>query len=85
MPVTKLSQMFEILKNADKKRLIAAYANDSHTIEAVHKACEKGLIIATLVGDEEVIRKVCKEENINVNDFTIVHEPIDQKAAERGH
>lgn len=81
MPITKLDQMFDALKSKPKKRLIAAYANDSHTIGAVSHAIDKGLIEATLVGDEETIKKVCKEENIDSNKFRIVQEADDMKAA----
>jgi phosphate butyryltransferase len=83
MALTKLAQMFELLKSKSKKRLVAAYANDSHTIGAVNQAVEKGLIDATLVGDEETIKKVCLEHNIDVTKFKIVQEADEVKAAEK--
>ncbi len=83
MAITKLAQMFDVLKNKEKKRLVAAYANDSHTIGAVNAAVEKGLIDATLVGDESTIRKVCDELHIDVNKFRIVQEADEVKAAEK--
>jgi phosphotransacetylase len=81
MSITKLDQMFDLIKTKSKKRLIAAYANDAHTIDAVYKAIEKGIIDGTLVGDEETIKNVCKEHNIDVGKFHIVHEPNETKAA----
>lgn len=81
MAITKLDQMFDLLKSRDKKRLIAAYANDSHTIDAVSRAIDKGLVEATLVGDTETIKKVCKEDGIDVNKFQIVQEANEMKAA----
>jgi phosphate butyryltransferase len=81
MAINKLDQMFEVLKSKEKKRLIAAYAIDSHTIGAVSKAIDLGIVDATLVGDEETIRKVCKEEGIDVNKFKIVQEADETKAA----
>ncbi len=83
MAITKLAQMFEVLKSKEKKRLIAAFANDSHTIGAVNAAVEKGLIDATLVGDEATIRKVCGELNIDANKFRIVQEADEVKATEK--
>jgi phosphate butyryltransferase len=80
MAITKLEQMFETLKSKTKKRLVAAFANDSHTIVAVYMAVEKGLIDATLVGDEETIKKVCAEHNVDVNKFRIVQEADENKA-----
>lgn len=81
MNITKLDQVIELVKSKQRKRLIAAYANDSHTIEAVHNAVKMGIVDATLVGDEQVIANVCAELNIDPASFTIVHEPVDVKAA----
>ncbi len=81
MAITKLDQMFEVLKSKEKKRLVAAFANDSHTIGAVSNAVDKGIVEATLVGDEETIKKVCLQDGIDVNKFTIVQEADEMKAA----
>lgn len=81
MEIRKLNEMFDVLRNNPKKTLVAAYANDDHTICAVNKAVEMGIIDAILCGDKDVIAKVCKEEGINVNKFRIVHEPDEIKAA----
>jgi phosphotransacetylase len=81
MAITKLDQMFEVLKNKDKKRLVAAFANDIHTIEAVSEAIDKGLIEGILVGDQDVIRQVCAESKIDPAKFRIIHEPNEGKAA----
>lgn len=83
MAITKLAQMFDVLKSKEKKRLVAAYANDSHTIGAVNAAVEKGLIEATLVGDEATIKKVCAEHNIDSGNFRIVQESDEVKAAQK--
>ena len=81
MAITKLDQMFEVLKSKEKKRLVAAFANDSHTIGAVSNAVDKGIVEATLVGDEETIKKVCLQDGIDVKKFTIVQEADEMKAA----
>ena len=82
MVINKLDQMFELLRSKDKKRLVAAYANDSHTIGAVSKAVDLGIVDATLVGDEATIAKVCAEENIDIKKFKIVQEADENKAAQ---
>ena len=81
MNITKLDQIIDLVKSKPKKRLIAAYANDDHTIEAVNNAVEMGIIDATLVGDENVIKEVCQTLHIDPAKFKIVHEPTDTKAA----
>ncbi|WP_282015972.1 bifunctional enoyl-CoA hydratase/phosphate acetyltransferase [Marinifilum flexuosum] len=81
--ITRLEQIIDVLKSNEKKRLVAAYANDAHTIEAVNNAVEKGIVDATLVGDKETIKKTCAEHNIDVTKFTVVHEPVEIKAAQK--
>ena len=65
MQISKLDQMFDVLATRPKKRLVAAWGVDSHTILAAYMAVEKELIEATLVGDEKMILSVCKEHNLN--------------------
>ena len=82
MALTKIDDIYELLKgNTRKKRLVVAFANDSHSIEAVHKAVEMGIVEATLCGDENEIKKVCTEHGYDISQFKIVHEPVDTKAA----
>lgn len=81
MAITKLEQIYELLKSKSKKRLVVAYANDAHTIEAVYAALEKGIIDATLTGDEANIRKICQEHGFDVSKFEIIQEPNEIKAA----
>jgi phosphate butyryltransferase len=83
MPITRLEQMLDAVKAKPKKRLAAAFANDAHTIEAVHNAMAKGIVDATLVGDEAVIAGQCRDLGIDPAAFTVVHEPNDSKAAAR--
>jgi len=83
MKITKLEQMLAVLQSGGtKKRLVAAFANDSHTIGAVSDAIDRGIVEAILVGDEATIQKVCMEEKIDVKKFSrIVQEADEQKAA----
>ncbi len=80
MNITKLEHIVDFVKSKPKKRLIAAYANDNHTIDAVNQAVEIGIVDSTLVGDEHVIKEVCQSLNINPAKFKIIHEPVDTKA-----
>lgn len=83
MSITKLAQMFDVLQSKTKKRLVAAYANDSHTIGAISGAIDKGIVDATLVGDEATIKKVCTEHKFDVRKFKIVHEADEWKATQK--
>ena len=81
MAITKLDQMFDLLKSKPKRRLSVAFANDAHTIEAVYAAVEKGIVDATLTGDEAFIKKICAEHNMDAGKFEILNEPNEAKAA----
>ena len=84
MKIEKITDIYEVLKGrTEKKRLVVAYANDSHSIEAVAQAVEMGLVEATLVGDTEVIKQICAENGYDRSRFRIVHETNDTKGAER--
>ncbi len=79
--IKKLDDLFDELKSRPTKRIVGAYACDSHTIGAIYNAVAKGIVSATLVGDEKKIADVCKSENIDMSLFDIVNEPVDTKAA----
>ena len=84
MKIEKITDIYEVLKGrTEKKRLVVAYANDSHSIEAVAQAVEMELVEATLVGDTEVIKQICAENGYDISRFRIVHETNDTKGAER--
>jgi len=83
MKVDKLDQLFDILRSKPRKRLVAAFANDAHTIEAVSMAVDMGIVEATLVCDEPTMKKVCAEHNIDPNKFKIVQEADEMKAARK--
>ena len=83
MAITKLDQIFDVVRLKGKKRLVAAYANDSHTIGAVSMAVDMGIIDGILVGDEATIKRVCDEEKIDVKKFRIVQEADEMKAASK--
>ncbi|MBI9068019.1 MAG: phosphate butyryltransferase [Salinivirgaceae bacterium] len=80
MNITKLEQMYEVLRGADKKRLVAVWANDSHTISAVSQAIDLGIVDGILVGDESEIEKVCNVEKIDKSKFRIIHVKSDNEA-----
>lgn len=83
MQITKLDQMFDILKPRPNKRLVAAWAVDAHTICAVYQAVEMDLIEGILVGDENTIKRVCEKEKIDPSVFRIVHTDTDIQAASK--
>ncbi|MBQ0007086.1 MAG: phosphate butyryltransferase [Alistipes sp.] len=70
--ITTFEQIYDKLRSKDRKRLIAAWAVDDHTITAISKAVGLGIVDATLVGDADMIKKVCDEEKIDMSIFTVI-------------
>ena len=70
------NDIFSALKSREsKKRMVAAWGVDDHTITAANFAVEQGLVEAVLVGDKDMIASVCEKEGIDPARFTIVHNP----------
>lgn len=70
--ITTFEQIYEQLRSKARKRLIAAWAVDDHTITAVYKAVRMGIVDATLVGDADMIKKVCEAEQLDDSVFTVI-------------
>ena len=71
--ITNFNELFAELKaKGICKRMIAAWGVDSHTIEAAAKASDLGFVKVTLVGDADLIAKVCEECRIDAAKFTVV-------------
>ena len=79
--LTTFEQIFEELRNRGaKKRMVAAWGVDSHTIAAASKAIDLGLAYVILVGDEALIAGACAQEGVDIQKFTIVHNPNELQA-----
>ena len=78
--ITNFDQLFEALRAKAKKRIIGAWAVDDHTITAISKAVELGIVEGTLVGDKDKIEEVCKNENIDLSKLTVVDNKVELAA-----
>jgi phosphate butyryltransferase len=78
---TKFSEIFDALKNrGSKKRMVAAWGVDGHTISAASMAVDLGIVDVTLVGCAKRIAEVCAEEKVDVAKFTVVDNPVELAA-----
>ena len=69
------------IKSQENKRILAvAAAEDEPVLRAVVKAKEEGLCDAILVGDQEKIEMILKEEGLT-SSFKIIHEEDPKEAA----
>lgn len=83
MRINTLDDLLRAVKDRPRKRLVVAWANDAHTLEAVDAAVAAGLVEAILVGDEPVMAKVCQEHGLSRERFRMVHAATDAEAASR--
>ena len=81
--IQRLEDIVTAARSRGKKRLIAAFAQDLHTIEAIDHAVSMELIDATLVGERKEIEKVCEQAGIDSSRFRIVEESNDMDCVTR--
>ena len=79
--ITSFNDLFAELKAKNIcKRMVAAWAVDEHTIEASSKAVDLGFVKVTLVGDADMIAKVCSENGIDISKFEVIDVKDELKA-----
>ncbi len=79
--IKSLKELVSLAKGKGKKTLSVAVAHDKEVLTAVTEAVKIGIIDAILVGDEEGIKKIAKEENLHMDSIKIVNEKDIKKAA----
>lgn len=86
MPIKSFEQLIEkVQKNGAKKRVAVIAAHDEHTLEAVFKAKNSGIVIPILIGDAQKIKAILKNMMVNFNDdFSIIDSESDADSAEKG-
>lgn len=81
MAICRLAELLVLVKENRPQTLIVVSANDFHTISAVNMAVNEHLIKAVLIGNQSVIRSICRENDIDPNKFRIIDQPNDPLAA----
>jgi phosphate butyryltransferase len=82
MMIRSLDQMEEkVLASKKKHRIVVAWAQDTNTIGAIHKAVNKGFVEAILIGKSTEIIKTCKTEGIDEKLFSIINVDNENKAS----
>lgn len=75
--ITKLEQLIPAVQQRGKRRLVAAYAEDAHTLQAIDNASRLGLVDAILIGNRANITRTAELEGIDLSDFIIQEEQSD--------
>lgn len=69
------------VSGCSKKTVAVAVAQDAPILEAVHEAKVRGIADAILVGDEGKIKEIADSLNIDLNEYTVIHEEDMETAA----
>ncbi len=70
--IKKFQDILVIAKERGPKIVALACAQDNDVLKAVHNAFENGIVKAILIGDAEKIKKICKEEHIDISDYEVI-------------
>ena len=80
--LTKISQLHELAKKSEKKKLVLAAAHDDNALEAVYNAFKAGIIDVILVGNAEKIKAIASKKSFDISKMSIIDEcDIDKAAA----
>lgn len=75
-----LSEILEIARSQESRKLVVAAAAEIHALEAVLHAREENIIDPLLVGDSEKILELAVEHNLEIEEIPLVHETDPEKA-----
>ena len=78
---THFNRIFSEIKKIPMKKISVAVAEDSNVLEAVAIAKAKGIADSVLVGNEEKMKAIAKELNIDLYQFEIINEMDPRQAA----
>ncbi|MFC2115731.1 bifunctional enoyl-CoA hydratase/phosphate acetyltransferase [Bacteroidota bacterium] len=80
MRLTKLSEVLEIARNRESRRLVVAAAEELHVLQAVLLARAENIIEPILVGDTLKILDICAENQLDLENISLVEEKDPEKA-----
>ncbi len=81
--ITKLEQLIGEVQKKGKRRVVVAYAQDKHTMEAVVGAYKHGIIDPILVGNRGEINTIASEIGADLSNFIIQEEQSDVASVSR--
>lgn len=79
--IKNFNEILQKVQQQSTKKVAVAVAQDKPVLEAIRDAKNNKIADAILVGNEEKIKSIAKEINMNIEDFEIIHEPDMKKAA----
>lgn len=84
MVIQSFEELRDKVKEAEKSTVVVIAAHDPHTLEAVLKTKEEGILDHILVGKKDEIIKIGKELGYDVDPSVIVNSDTDEDSVEKG-
>lgn len=81
--ITKLDQLIDTVQKKERKRIVVAFAEDAHTLQAVSAAQKLGIIDPIVVGNRNNIIKTANEVGVDLTNFVIQEEQTDVASVHR--
>lgn len=84
MIIRNFEELREKVMEADVSTVVVIAAHDPHTLEAVLKTKEEGILNHILVGKKDEIIEIGKELGYDIDPAVIIDSPTDEDAVEKG-
>lgn len=79
--IKTLAQMAQhVIAQGSKTRIAVAVAEDTHTLDSIYRAVSEGFVTAILIGNEQHIRDLCKQDGLDASLLQIVDIPDEANA-----
>jgi len=81
--IKSFEEVLQKVKSNEIKKVAVAVAQDEPVLEAIRDAKKEGIANAILVGNKEAIEASAAKVGLDINEFEIIHEANDAKAAQK--
>ena len=84
MVIENFEQLRDKVQSAGKCKVVVIAAHDAHTLEAVLKTKDEGILDYVLVGKEKEILEIGKSLGHEIDPADVIDSPTDEDAVEKG-
>ena len=79
----RMSDLYGLVNKSEKKTVALAAAQDEVALQAITEAVERGFVDAILVGNEEKIKRVAYDHQLDISSMEIFNIPNNNEAVEK--
>lgn len=79
--VQSIQEIYQLIREVSSKKVAVAQAADLHVLQAIAEAYREGYIDAVLIGNTAVMKKIAKENDIDLTPFELIETSDDEAAA----